>query len=131
MSANELRQAAETLRERVAALDEMRGHWDAIGSSVYGERFKCHEADCSVNHRTHVMYDDEEVLTAYVATLDPEVAEALADWLDKAGADWFAFGDEDHHRPEHEACAYCDDDPYGPHLRSALTIARLVNGAAS
>jgi hypothetical protein len=124
MSAAELRQAAETLRERAEAAntDEARRPYsdpsiapvspEEWGALVGGDYLGGEIGD-------------------YCATMHPGVGLALADWLDKAGADWFAFGDEDHHRPEHEPCDYCDDDPYGPHLRSALTIARLINGGAA
>lgn len=129
MSAAELRQAAETLRER--AERSAAGPWEAYGNGRVGQPSKPSlifaVAECYPLGGSHKQKQQAE----YIATMHPGVALALADWLDKAGADWFAFGDEDHHRPEHEPCDYCDDDPYGPHLRSALTIARLINGGAS
>lgn len=56
--------------------------------------------------------------------------DALADWLDTAGADFFAWGNA-HHDPDHEPCDYCDDDPRAEHLRRALAVARLIVGGAS
>ena len=53
---------------------------------------------------------------------------ALADWLDEAGADYFAYGDAEHHDPDHEACDDCDDDPRAPHLRHAARVARIILG---
>ena len=55
----------------------------------------------------------------------------LANWLDIAGADYFAFGDDEHHSPDHEPCDDCDDDPRAPHLRQAVRIARLILGEQS
>lgn len=52
---------------------------------------------------------------------EERVAEAVADWLDTAGADLWAHG------PLCECgsgCLDCDDDVWQPHVRRALAVAR-------
>lgn len=62
----------------------------------------------------------------HVAAWHPGVALAVADHLDAAGADLFAYG------PLHcaDGCHECDDDIWAPHVRRALAVARAWRGDA-
>lgn len=60
-----------------------------------------------------------------IIVMSPDLALALAKWLDTAGADEWAHG------PHCTvACDDCDDDPRAPHIRAALVLASLINGGA-
>lgn len=110
MSAAELRKAAETLRGLAEAV-EARESW-------------------SFSPGRDGMVGDpaSAALLAFINTMSPGVGLALADWLDTAGADLWAYG------PLCECgsgCNDCDDSLWEPHVRRALAVARLINGGAS
>lgn len=147
MSADELRQAAETLRKRVDAATP--GPWTLIwdscdcadgygcshGSWVHAIRFPVPVQEPIrpggevLSHHYESGVDEVPPETVeYIATMHPGVGLALADWLDTAGADLWAYG------PLCECgsgCHECDDSLWEPHVRRALTLARLINGGAS
>ena len=114
MSAAELRQAAETLR--AYANGSTPGPWVAcqeVDGVLAGQWTTVRAAGARVvtvgqTRRHHA--SEAEINVGYIAAMDPRVGLALAAWLDKAGADWFALGDD---------------------LTEALTIARLINGGAA
>ena len=64
----------------------------------------------------------------HIASWHPAVALAVAGWLDTAGADIWAHG------PLCEcgtSCDACDDNPWEPHARAALAVARAYLGESS
>jgi hypothetical protein len=129
MSAAELRKAAETLRELAGAATS--GEWCALpgASNVWhfpetGDGRPVVVAPGNGSQGHHVRQED----AAYIAIVHPGVGLALADWLDTAGADLWAHG------PLCECgsgCNDCDDSLWEPHVRRALTLARLINGGTS
>lgn len=115
MSADRLREAAALLRERAEETHD--GPWDhvvgASGDTAWVER-----------RNIETVVETHDIGTsAYIATMHPPVALALADWLDTAGADEWAHG-------PHclTPCDDCDDDPRASHIRSALAVADAILG---
>jgi hypothetical protein len=109
MSAAELRQAAETLRERVKAATD--GPWN-VGASGFMAR---------------VVYGPEESLfgeagkaedATYIAIMHPGVGLALANWLDIIAS-------------KEKAREGIDSPIPVLYLPEALTIARAINGGPS
>lgn len=100
MSAARLREAARVLRERAEAATP--GPWMVDGSQVYPT---AHGAPLVAATRTHSLSDTPDA--AYIATVDPLVALALADWLDDT-ADMAKY-----------------------HARHALAVADAILGEAS
>ena len=125
MSAVEtLREAAKVLRERAGAATP--GPWEAaqdhlthsVGADVRSVPSGGYAAADCCGYQGASTNED----AAYIATMHPGVALALADWLDKAGADCWAYGDPD--SPEFAD----DDDLLNPHLLSALRAAEAILG---
>ena len=100
MSADLLRRAATVLRER--AEDAAPGPWEVSWGAVRGPE-------------QHAVASPARRDGLYIATMDPIVGLALADWLDRA--------------------AWAEDmsgyKPQVPHKDHALTVARAVLGEAS
>ena len=111
MSADELRQAAETLRARAQASSRapwvVDGEGDLEGTEVRAAR----GAGPTVAQTVPLGYERRRANAAYIATMHPGVGLALADWLDD----------------EAKAAGYHENRI----IPSALTIARLINGGAS
>ena len=114
MSAAELRQAAEKLR--AYANGSTPGPWSAcqeVDGVLAGQWTTVRAGTARIvtvgqTRRHHA--SEAEINVGYIATVDPRVGLALADWLDKAAADWFALSDD---------------------LNEAIAIARLINGGAA
>ena len=117
MSAAELRQAAETLRERAKAASpgpwrtfEHHGRdmtdegWSEIGAQNDGHTV-------AITYPTGFENDYPEPDAAYIATMHSGVGLALADWLDQ--------------------CADRLDKGHHTGSRHSHRIARLINGGAS
>lgn len=108
MSAEELRQAAETLRAR--AIDATPGPWESGERCIWG-------LTLSPNRTDEVVVDGpggEGGVTStedadYIATMHPGVGLALADWL----SHYAAVLDAQH------PIAFADD---------AIAVARFING---
>ena len=81
MSANELRQAAETLRGRAGATTPDREFWTTNGIAGWA---------CDGSW----VVEFDERAAAYIATMHPGVGLALADWLDSEFA--HDFGPSEH-----------------------------------
>ena len=121
MNADRLREAARVLRERAEVASPGHWSWERTEKTV-----TVYEPD-----EDAAIFEDEMTLpedAAFIATMHPGVALALADWIDEAGADYFAFGDDEHHAADHEPCDECDSDPRAPHLRRAITVADQILG---
>jgi hypothetical protein len=126
MSADELRRAAESLRERAIAATP--GEWIAFGQAIGVTVRGCTCAGTAPGYPQHESYcgtdgpiiDGSEPDITYVATVQPTVGLALADWLDSQ-ADHIASHDCEAH------CAYPDGCPQ---TRHASQVARLINGGA-
>lgn len=71
--------------------------------------------------------DDHSPVAEHIASWHPDVAIAVADSLDAAGADLWAYG------PLHceDGCTECDDALWMPPVRRALTVARAYLGETS
>jgi hypothetical protein len=112
MSADELRKAAETLRERVARLNP----WD--GSDDYATWAETYD-EAAAEKRHGYPHTDH----GFIATMHPGVGLALADWLEEVGA-WID-----------EGVGLLPEGNIGDvwiAMRShAKTVARLINGGAS
>ena len=104
---DEIRQAAATLREQAEAATP--GPWEVSWGAVRGPE-------------QHAVASPARRDALYMATMDPLVGLALADWLVTAGADLWAHG------PLHcdAGCHDCDDDLWMPHVRAALDVARAI-----
>jgi hypothetical protein len=119
MSAAELRQAAETLRTR--AEDATPGRWQAVGRSV-----RIHNQSVGLCYREQggaIDKDQCQKDARYIASVDPEVGDALADLLDAIAkrtdevcdaTPTVAFGER-----------VCEQSLSG--YNEALAVARLVN----
>lgn len=135
MSAQRLRDAAKVLRERAEAATP--GPWRAMEYDNYpgdeGVALLGSASTVTGSHMIGYFHVGEQAQMeadgAIAATMHPGVALVLADWLDVAGADHFAFGDPVHHAADHEPCWDCDDDPRAPHMRTSLRVADLILGA--
>lgn len=131
MSASDtLRRAAKALREHAEAAEKTTpGRWtveqDDDAWELYAGRGEYHGfklAKCMKRHQRYMEYWPPEAHSAHIALMDPTVGLALADWLDTAGADWWAHGG-----PHCDGgCMECDDDLVGPHLRRAMAVARAI-----
>lgn len=121
MSSDKLRAAAKTLRQRAEAATP--GPWDAV-AGAFGDpasgpdhmrvtRKPHTDASSSVAQLGYEQQGGDDA--AFIATMHPGVALALADWLDYAA--------------DHEPCWDCDDDPRAPHMRASLRVADLILGA--
>ena len=134
MSAQRLCEAAKVLRQRAEAATP--GPWRAMEYDNYpGDEGVALLGSAATVIGSHMIgyfhvggQAQMEADGALAATMHPGVALALADWLDEAGADYFAFGDDEHHAADHEPCDECDSDPRAPHLRRALRVADLILG---
>lgn len=129
MSAAELRQASETLRER--AEDANPGPWIAGGNAV---RIRNGMA-LALTHDTR--WDDSDADqkrkdARYIATMHPGVGLALADWLDAMAAVWDGDGKYAFGSTEQRALAAMDAEPDPTSLGGrAFALARLINGGAA
>lgn len=111
---DELRKAAETLRERANAASS--GGWIGFGTSIGVDVNECtcsgsvygHEQYCGLEGPA-VQACEEDI--AYIVTVQPVVGLALADWLDD----------------EAKAAGYHENRV----IPFAAKIARLINGGAS
>jgi hypothetical protein len=128
-AADQLRQAAATLRERAGAATP--GPWGSWGQHIVKDtgrhtcgtgpdgHFGAHEPGCGLDDLGQTATED----AAYIATVHPAVGLALADWLD-ATARTGELVDA--------ALTDCGDPPlnweYGD-MGKALAVARAVNGA--
>lgn len=118
MSAAELRQAAETLRERAGAATP--GPWfvDEVGD--FGDKSAVMEIVRWRGLTNNAHFDEDRPTADYVATMHPGVGLALADWLDRAAEK--RAGGEDLLGTSRFST---DDD------RAPIALARLINGGAS
>ena len=114
MSADLLRRAATVLRERAqrSADQTLYTAWASDGEQV-----TCGAGNWMIVATTRDAPDPDDTHpnAVYIATMDPLVGLALADWLDRA--------------------AWAEDmsgyKPQVPHKDHALTVARAVLGGAS
>lgn len=131
MSADRLREAAKVLRER--AQNTPAGPWffsegthgDPSGGPTYVSVVSKDSGHpvCMGNYDGH-----DGHAAVYIATMHPGVGVALADWLDTAGSDVWAYG------PMckcDDGCHLCDHVGWMPHARRALRVADLILGGAS
>ena len=127
MSAAELRKAAETLRER--AENASTGDGPTLSREwMHDLTYMSRRYEVTAKDEGSIIASNLDRWTAeFIATMHPGVGLALADWLDTAGADLWAYG------PLCECgsgCNDCDDSLWEPHVRRALAVARLINGGA-
>jgi hypothetical protein len=133
MSANELRQAAETLRTRAAAAST--GPWESfvLGSEGYAVVADRPETE---RRRSRIRvarfgwedWDTDKANAHWVATMHPGVGLALADWLDLTAHRIERVEDSGNFTPE-LLLSMCEQNVLG--FTPALQIARLINGGAA
>jgi hypothetical protein len=101
VSAAELRKAADTVREQANGAVLASGD-EAWWSAWWSFTIKAGDVRVAEAH--------SEELADYIATMDPDVGRALADWLEvEAGYQWTTSTERSN---------------------AALTVARLINGGA-
>ena len=137
MSADELRRAATTLRERANAATPGKwiGFGQAIGVTVKGctcagpvPGYPQHESYCGTDGP---IVDATEPDIAYIATVQPDLGLALADWLESEvrEAEWREG------QAEHMNADRVRPEPfpvyYDRTTEKAIAVARLILGGAS